>query len=303
MWLIFALVALFFWSGSDLFSKMGSNPQDKLSHWKMVMMVGGVMGLHAMVEIFVFKTPISLNAIITYLPASLLYIISMIMGYIALRYIELSISSPICNSSGAVAALLCFIVLGQKMALMQTIAVIVICIGVILLGITEYFEDENSRKLRQLKANRRYSKSFLAILLPVLYCIIDALGTFADSIILENMEEKTANVAYELTFLVMAIFAAVYVFVIKKDKLTHSADSPKLLGGICETAGQLAYVYAIGAYPIGAAPVISAYCVVSVLWSRIFLKEKLSYKHYASIIIAIIGIIMLALYEGLVGDV
>ncbi len=43
----------------------------------------------------------------TYLPVSLLYISSMAMGYVGLRYIELSISSPICNSSGALVAVLC----------------------------------------------------------------------------------------------------------------------------------------------------------------------------------------------------
>ena len=40
----------------------------------------------------------------TYLPVSVLYILSMTLGYVGLRYIELSISSPICNSSGALVA-------------------------------------------------------------------------------------------------------------------------------------------------------------------------------------------------------
>ena len=335
MWLILSLIALLFWSGSDLFSKIGSKPDDKLSHWKMVMMVGLVMGLHAMFEIFVSKTPISLDAIITYLPASLLYIFSMILGYVGLRYIELSISSPICNSSGAISAILCFFVLGQRLEPMQAVAVILICIGVISLGIAEYTEDDEKRRLRQSTANVKYSKSVLAILLPVLYCLLDAAGTFVDSIILDTdvavtgsfvggvfcdtgsvypsrflnlllcgrLEESTANVAYELTFLFMGIIAAIYVLIIKRDRLTVKRDTPKLIGGVCETIGQFAYVFAIAAYPIGAAPVISAYCIASVIWSSIFLKEKLSPKHYFSIVIAILGIVLLALYEGLSGDV
>lgn len=43
-WFILALIAMLCWSGSDLFSKMGSKPDDKLSHWKMVMAVGLVIG-------------------------------------------------------------------------------------------------------------------------------------------------------------------------------------------------------------------------------------------------------------------
>ena len=102
-WFVLSLIAILFWSGSDLFSKMGSKPDDKYSHWKMVMAVGAVMGLHAIIML-ALGTPFHPRDIITYMPASAMYILSMVLGYVGLRYIELSISSPICNSSGAVAA-------------------------------------------------------------------------------------------------------------------------------------------------------------------------------------------------------
>ena len=106
MWFWLAIIALLCWSGSDLFSKIGCREaNDKTAHLKMVMAVGIVMGLHACFEIFVNGVEINMQIIMTYLPVSLLYIISMAMGYIGLRYIELSISSPICNSSGALVAI------------------------------------------------------------------------------------------------------------------------------------------------------------------------------------------------------
>ena len=49
MWLILAIIALLCWSGSDLFSKIGSKPSDKYSHWKMVIAVGVGMGIHAFI--------------------------------------------------------------------------------------------------------------------------------------------------------------------------------------------------------------------------------------------------------------
>ncbi len=299
MWFVLALIALVCWSGSDLFSKIGSHPDDKLSHWKMVMAVGFVMGLHALFEIFIGGVPITMGAIITYLPASVLYITSMIMGYIALRYIELSVSSPICNSSGALAALFCFIFLREAPAAPIWIGVILVGIGVVSLGFAEMRESDEVRELRQQNANIKYRKSILAISLPVLYCLIDAAGTVADSIILEGLDEDVANVSYELTFLFMGIIAAVYVLIIKRDRLSVKRDTPKLVGGICETAGQLAYIYAIGdeAHMGAAAAIISAYCALSVLWSRIFLKEKLSIKHYISIIITVIGIVVLGIFD------
>ena len=54
MWFWLALAALLFWSGSDLFSKIGCRDgSDKRNHLKMVVAVGVVMGLHALYEIFV----------------------------------------------------------------------------------------------------------------------------------------------------------------------------------------------------------------------------------------------------------
>ena len=102
-------MALLCWSGSDLFSKIGCRDNDKYAHLKMVIAVGVVMGLHAAFEIFVQGTSVTWHIIWTYLPVSLLYIVSMALGYVGLRYIELSISSPICNSSGALVAVLCLI--------------------------------------------------------------------------------------------------------------------------------------------------------------------------------------------------
>ena len=113
MWFTFAIIALLCWSGSDLFSKIGcQDAEDKYSHLKMVMAVGVVMGLHAAWEIFFKGVEVNAHVFLTYLPVSALYILSMAIGYLGLRYIELSISSPICNSSGALVAVLTLITVG-----------------------------------------------------------------------------------------------------------------------------------------------------------------------------------------------
>ena len=297
MWFPLALTAMLCWSGSDLFSKIGSRPEDKYSHWKLVMAVGLVMGLHACFEIFVSHVEINLGVIITYLPASALYILSMILGYVGLRYIELSVSSPICNSSGAVAALLCFIFLHQRLVGLQWLGVVLVAAGIIALGFIERNEDEAARELRREPQHLKYEKSAIALLFPILYCLLDAAGTFADAVILETLAEESANVAYELTFLFMGICAFIYVKLIKKQAIMPKREAPKLAAALFETAGQFAYVFALGANAIAAAPVISAYCMVSVIWSRIFLHEKLSRNHYIAIAAAIAGIIILGIFD------
>jgi drug/metabolite transporter (DMT)-like permease len=271
----------------------------------MVMAVGVVMGLHAAFEIFVNGVSISWYVILTYLPVSLLYILSMTLGYVGLRYIELSISSPICNSSGALVAVLCLLtgtldpsITGALRAAVLG-AVACVCIGVVGLGIVEASEDEGLRAARQEASNYRYAKSWLALCLPVAYCLLDAAGTFADSLVLTKLSEDSANCAYELTFLFAAAVSFVYVVLIKKDRLVPKMEGPKYLGAVCETAGQFAYIYAIGdeAHVALSAPIISAYCVASVVWSRLFLKEKLSWKHYLMIALVVAGIVTLGIFD------
>ena len=167
------------------------------------------------------------------------------------------------------------------------------------LGVVDYFEDEELRIERQKASNYKYSKSIIALALPVAYCILDAVGTFADNRVLETLNEDSANVAYELTFLFAGIICFIYVVVIKKDKLVPKMEGPKYIGAICETAGQFAYIYAISdtEHLAMSAPIISAYCAASVLWSRIFLKEKLSRKHYLMILLVVIGIAIMGFLD------
>ena len=248
MWFWFAVIALLCWSGSDLFSKIGcQDEKDKYSHLKMVTAVGIVMGLHAAYEIFIGGVEINLSIILTYLPISALYIVSMTIGYIGLRYIELSISSPICNSSGAIVAVLTIITvgIGDEVPPVALVAVALVCIGTIGLGFTEANEDEELRRARQDASNHHYVKSWIAILIPVIYCLIDGLGSFADSRVLETLDEDSANVAYELTFLAVGLVSLFYVTVVKKQRLVAKQEAPKYTGAIFETIGQFFYIYAL----------------------------------------------------------
>ena len=301
MWFWLSLIALLCWSGSDLFSKIGCRDEDdRLSHLKMVMAVGVVMGLHAAFEIFVGGTEISFFIILTYLPVSLLYIGSMTLGYLGLRYIELSVSSPICNSSGALVAVMTLVFLGgEDYSPLAIFAVLLVCAGAIGLGVVDATEDPELRAARQAEGNRKYAKSFLALALPVAYCLLDAAGTFADNRVLETLDEGSANVAYELTFLFAAVVCFVYVVLIRRDRLIPKREAPKYLGAVSETAGQFAYIYAIAdtEHLAMSAPIISSYCAASVLWSRLFLKEKLSWKHYAMIALVVVGIAIMGVFD------
>lgn len=302
-WFWFSIIALLCWSGSDLFSKIGCcGEKDRTAHLKMVVAVGVVMGLHAAYMVFFNDVVITWEIIWRYLPVSLLYILSMTLGYVGLRYIELSVSSPICNSSGALVAVLSICLFGisslEANPVLVLGAVALVCIGVIGLGVVEAREDEELRARRQEHSNRKYAKSWLALCLPIAYCLLDAAGTFADAIVLETLNEDSANVAYELTFLIAGIGCLVYLL-IRREKFFVRQEAPKYIGACFETVGQLFYIYALAdeEHVMFSAPIISAYCVASVLWSRLFLKEKLSWKHYSMIALVVVGIVILGVFD------
>ena len=70
-----------------------------------------------------------------------------------------------------------------------------------------------------------------------------------------------------------------------------------LAAALFETAGQMFYVYAMAKDATIAAPIVGSYCVLSMLLSRIFLKEKLRKQEYAGIFLVLAGVIILAILD------
>src|SRR5699024_1394989 len=151
---------------------------------------------------------------IRYLPVSFMYILSMTIGYIGLRYIELSIAAPVQNSSGAASAILLFIFFPREMSFVDISGIIIVTIGVIGLAIFEKQQETHALKQQNETIPAKYQLSVLAITFPILYALIDGLGTFADGIYLDELKlisEDSALLAYEFTFFIGAVISYFYV--------------------------------------------------------------------------------------------
>ncbi|AMW99105.1 DMT family transporter [Rummeliibacillus stabekisii] len=302
MWFLFSILTALAWGGADLFYKKGSNSEDRFSHLKIVVMVGLVMGIHATIFYLYKDIDFHLFDMVKYLPVSFFYIVSMTVGYVGLRYLELSISSPVQNSSGAITAILLFIFFQQDIDWIHILGVIVITVGVIGIAVVEKHEEDKMMRLNQVKVDKKYQLGFMAVSFPIIYALLDGAGTFADGIYLDElklMSEDTALLAYEYTFFICAVFVYMYLKLIKKESFNVFKERDKGLAAILETTGQFFYVYAMGSYAIIAAPLIASYSIFSVILSRIFLKEKLSPKHYFVIAIVMIGIVILGVADEL----
>lgn len=301
-WFIPAIVATVAWGTADLFYKKGADPADRFSYLKTVVMVGFIMGIHALYVILFQGVDYDPSYMLKYLPVSFFYVTSMTVGYAGLRFLELSVSSPVQNSSGAIAGLLTFIFLGQTMTNLQFLAVVLITIGVVLLGFFEQQLAEMERKQNKEEVDRKYKYGALALLFPLLYAFLDSLGTFADAwffdayaVVNEANLEMQANLSYEFTWLLVGLAALFYIVVVKKQSFRPKDQVDRGLAALFETLGQFFYVYAISTNAVIVAPMISAYSVVSIILSRIFLKEKLTGRQYLAIGGIIIGIIFLSI--------
>ena len=304
-WLFFSIATALLWGAAELFYKKGALPNEKYSHLKICVWVGIVMGAHAVFTLLTKDINYNPINLLVYLPVSLLYIVSMAFSYFGMRFLEESISDPIENTSGAICSLLCVILLKESLSPLSVIAIIIIVIGVLGVGFLENKGDT------QRKKNLGKKLAIVAFCMPFVYALLEAFGSFVDIFYLdvfastpligvtEDTIEDVANTSYELTF---ALFA-LCLFIFMKAKKVKFGPIPqhkdKILAAVFETAGQFTYVYALSGNGAIAAPIISSVCIVSLLLSRIFLKEKLSWKTYAFIAVVIIGILLLAVAEEL----
>lgn len=298
MWFVYSIITLLLWALADLFYKKGAKEEDKYSHLKTGIMVGFVMGIYATIYIIVKDVKFELMDIVKYLPVSLFYIASMIIGYKGLRYLELSISSPIQNCSGVITALLLLIIFKESLGILDIIGIIIIFIGVLILSIIE----KKSKEVKKIDSKKIIG--IVALLFPIGYCVLDGMGTFLDAVYLDKLElisEDAALIAYEYTFFIYGLILFIYLKFIKKEKFTLRNEKDRIGASIFETIGQFFYVFAVSSNSTLSIPIIASYSIISVLLSRIFLKEKLKRNEYIAIFIVLLGIVVLGISEGING--
>ena len=330
-WFVCALICIVGRGFADLFYKKGTDETDRYSHLKIAVWVGLVMGVAAFAMLPFSETSFSFTGLVVnaakYSPASLCYIISMVIGYAGLRYLEVSIVSPVQNASGAMSAIFMmvyFLVVGRissfsdEFDVPTLIGTVFIVAGVIALAVFEqrYARAEklalaentaDGSEPEAKKADRKYRFGALALLFPLLYCLFDTLGTSADGIILDEevglgLGEIDVLILYGLTFFLAGIVAWVFLWVKEKKPYNPFVRHELLNKGpaaVCEEFGQVFYVFAMAGKPIVAAPMVASYCIVSLLLGRLLLKEKLRVAQYACVAAVVVGIVLLGISEGL----
>ena len=301
MWLLFATITVLLCGTSETIFKKVSTIE-KHSVLKLISFNGIILGICAILFMLITRTEINLNILITYLPVALIYIASMFCTYKAMTLVKVSILSPLQNSSCAITTILCIFLLKQEVGIPQIIAIALIIICMILLSINkdETLRLESGDKEADAKnAKRAYLLYLKGIAFALGYWFLDGIGSFMDDYTLEaNLSAEQVIIAYSFIYGIIGVICAIVVKFKERDyKYTKVKENKlKLLGTLVETAGQYTYIYAFAFGDAAlASPYIAAYSIVTVILSRIFLKEKLTKKQYVLIGLILAGMITLSI--------
>ena len=311
-WLILTLACIMFWGVTDILHKASSDYNDPLSHYKTFVWIGMVMGLAGCVTLFLSDTlPESIKMVkdnLYLIPLCVFYAIALLFGLLGKKHLAASVVSPLENIDGAIAAVVLYFFflftghshITDSIGMMDMIGTVVIVVGVVFLGIQEH---KLSRQEIHIEAHkRRHRLGALALIFPFLYNLVDVVSIVATSItVSEETEVAIPDMDFfffeSLGFFVVAIFLWLYMLLVKKYRYNPFGKKEliRCSAATGETLGAMAYIFAVGINPILTVPITSAYCFVTIILARIFLKEKLTRKQHVSLALLVIGIMLLGI--------
>lgn len=313
-WLILTILCILVWGLTDVLYKISLPRNDSLAHFKSLIWNGIVMLLAGIIMIFISDTFISsLKALkdnLYLIPLSILYPIALFFGLKGKQKLDVSIVSPLENIDGAMAAIILyfyFILSGNKeltknIGILEIIGTILIVLGVIALGIQEH---KLSKKENDIEISmKKHHFGALALIFPIIYNLVDALSMVVTSITVnETVGRGISDIDFfifeSFGFAFVGIIMWLYLFLKKKYiyKPFNKEDKTKVIASIGESLGTMLFIFALAMNPILTSPIVSSYCIVTIIIARIILKEKLSKKQYISLLLLIIGITLLGISE------
>lgn len=312
-WLFPALIAVFGWGVTDLFLKLSSRADDRDSHLKISVWYGAWMLVMIPLALPQSETGAGLVQLVAEHPfvfgGALFYALSMLVTNIGLRHLDLSVQSPLENASAAVPPvffLLWYLVTGRASSVSDIasgwdfLGCAVLIAGIVLLAYAERRERPAPSPVRPAKR-----LGAAALFFPLLLSV----GTGVETIICGVALDPTGGRIGEADLILLNAVAFVlvgggaWIAIWAKNGRPYNpvarGEWTKCGAGAFELFAEIAYVFALAINPTFVSPVGSGYCVVSVVLSRIILRERPGRFRYLSIAIVVVGILLLSLSEAL----
>lgn len=318
IWVILTVVSVAIWGLADMLSKKGTEPEDPFSHIRFVICTGVAMLVFTPFFRAFSESGASLPQLLAQYPVFLLitlaYVVSLLLSFFSFRHLEASVASPLCNTSAAMILLMLlafYLFSGRRRGVLElltplnVLASLLVCGGVIAVGIVRSAEEEQMQERRELvQTLKRYGAA--AILFPLMSAFFDALESVGDSLMVDA--EAGAGIGsidymrlWAATYLLICI--PLWIYLLVKEKKAYQPFSKKeglkLASGLAEVTAYTLYILALEREPFFVSFLSSTYCVFSILFCRVFLKEKLSKGQYLCIAVIIAGLALFGIAEGL----
>ena len=289
MWILFAFGAALFAGVTAILAKIGIKNVDSnlatairtiiilIFSWLMVFIVGSfneISDISSKTLIFLILSGLATGA-------------SWLCYFKALQLGDVNKVAPIDKSSTVLTMILAFIILGESISVTKVIGMIGIALGTYMMIMKK--KDNKIEEGNTININSKWI--FYALLSAVFASLTSILGKIG----IEGIE---SNLGTAIRTIVVLIMAWVVVFVTKKQGDIKNIDKKSwifiCLSGITTGLSWLCYYRALqdGEASI-VVPIDKLSILVTVIFSYIFLKEKLNKKSFIGLIIMVAGTLIL----------
>ena len=291
MWILFAFGAALFAGATAILAKIGIKNVDSnlatairtiiilVFSWMMVFIVGSfneISDISSKTLIFLILSGVATGA-------------SWLCYFKALQLGDVNKVAPIDKSSTVLTMILAFIILGESISVTKVIGMIGIALGTYMMIMKK--KDNKIEEGNTINININSKWIFYALLSAVFASLTSILGKIG----IEGIE---SNLGTAIRTIVVLIMAWVVVFVTKKQGDIKNIDKKSwifiCLSGITTGLSWLCYYRALqdGEASI-VVPIDKLSILVTVIFSYIFLKEKLNKKSFIGLIIMVAGTLIL----------
>lgn len=284
MWLIFAFGSAFFAGLTAILSKQGVKNIDSnlatalrtiivfIFSWLMVFVVGSqgtIEGISGMTVLFLILSGLATGA-------------SWLCYFKALQMGDVNKVTPIDKSSTILTMLLAFIFLNENLTIVMVLAMLMIGMGTYLM-----IEKKESKNIR-LKNNMWILYAFGSALFASLTSILGKVG-------IQGVE---SNLGTAIRTIVVLIMAWVIVFITKKQDTIKDIDRRSgvflVLSGFTTGGSWLCYYRALQDGPASVVvPIDKLSILITIIFSYLFLNEKLTRKSLIGLVLIVAGIFSL----------
>lgn len=311
MWLICILACISLWGVTSILYKKGANKEDNLIHYKFSISVGIICLIIAIIFLIIRDEEISIfESAIRIWPMTLFGIIYAIgttytfKGYV---YNDASIEAPIENTANGFCLIILiavFAVLGnvgsiwEILSPFEMVGIICIFLGLLLISVIQHKESKAQGK------NRLFRSGASALVFPIIYSMMDGLETILTGVCFDQnfgyampVDDSVIIIGFEYGFFALGFW--IYVSVKEKHIFNPFTKSnvPFVSGAVCDNVALVLYANAMASNAVATDPILAIYPVITIILSKILLKEKLSVKQYLSLALMLFGSVFIVLGE------